>query len=466
MASTIRISKSKALNFKKLSFLYLIFIVFFFFSTAGDFIKQFSGLANTQKALNDKLKTQFFEYSPQLPDEILIKDKGMLALSLIDSFQEDYNRYTQKHAIKGEKLKEQQFSKRHLLSQDAAARLHGVLRDYILAFPENKQGNLAADLGFKPEDLGRELSAKNRFLIETPNGAIPSVLHHFETVILMQSLKYFKQEIKDGGMMRVSASKDSTFLQGFKNVYYIGEKISFDFFSRDSIAPEVQINELSLSPDYRARHYHMSWTPVKEGVYFLEAHIGEEFIRHRLNVIKPSLRFLENEQEIAAFLSEPMLLTLDMNGLENIKNLKFTSNGAKIERKGNQLEITPLYEGRFTIEMKSGETVLDAKSVFALNGRPPEVILKDVSGQKSELSKAHCLESLSPYWQVINFNVSIVYPNGSVKELKSHTRFLRNEVRSMESAAPAGSTIVFSQIRLLNSNGKSTAFGAPIFIGK
>jgi hypothetical protein len=38
--------------------------------------------------------------------------------------------------------------------------------------------------------------------------------------------------------------------------------------------------------------------------------------------------------------------------------------------------------------------------------------------------------------------------------------------QSFKAAAPAGSTLIFDEIRLLNSNGTSTTMGAPIFIGK
>jgi hypothetical protein len=60
----------------------------------------------------------------------------------------------------------------------------------------------------------------------------------------------------------------------------------------------------------------------------------------------------------------------------------------------------------------------------------------------------------------------LISPDGSRKNFKSNSRYLRTELRSLENQMQAGSTIIFDQIRLLNINGISTAIGAPIFIAK
>ncbi len=466
MARTIRISKSKALNFKKLSFLYLIFIVFFFFSTSGDYIRHFVTLAHTQSELNTRLKEQLNNYQTSIKDEQALKLKSVQALEVLDGLLKQYETFVGDKKLSAERLKEQKFSKEFLLANEPAQKLHVALSEFVSSFPASYQGALAADLGLKLEDILLKEPIKNQFLKELPNGAIGSILNHMQTVVLLQSLKYFKQEIEEGGMVKVTSTKDSSFLQGFKDVYYVGEYVSFDFFSRDSTAPTISINQVSMTPQFRGRHYKINWTPTKEGTYQLEANIGEEYIRRSFKVIKPSMRFLENEQEIAAFIAEPLTLTIDISGLEKIKNLRFKSNGAEIVTQKDQIILTPKNEGRFTIEMYAGENLLDSRSMFARKGKAPEVILKDVAGAKTSLNNAHCLESMSPLWQVVNFNITVVQPNGSSKKLKSKTRFLRNELRSIEKTSPIGSTIIFDEIRLLNVNGISTTYGAPIFIGK
>jgi hypothetical protein len=259
---------------------------------------------------------------------------------------------------------------------------------------------------------------------------------------------------------------DSSFLQGFKDVYYVGEEIGFNFFSKDSICPNVKINLVRMTPKKDGRHFKVKWTPKLEGSYELVANIGEEFIRRSFKVVKPSMRFLENDQEIAAFIGEPLSVTVDIAELRNIKNLSFSSTGAEIEQKNDQLILRPLYEGRFTVEMRTGNIILDSKSMFARKGFAPEIVLKDMAGEKTTMSKAHCLESQSPYWQVVNFNMTLVEPTGKITKTKSNTRYLRNELRALEKNAVKGSTLIFDEIRLLSSNGITTSEGSPIFIVK
>jgi hypothetical protein len=221
-----------------------------------------------------------------------------------------------------------------------------------------------------------------------------------------------------------------------------------------------------MTPNYRGRHFQINWTPTVAGEFELEANVDNEYIRQKIKVIKPALRFLETEQEIAAYLSEPFTVTLDKTGFEYIKNLNFYSENAKIETAGNQLIITPLNEGRFTIEMRSGNLLLDQRSLFALKPKAPIVSIRDIAGARSKFAQAHCLESESKYWQVIHFNLTLIEPDGSKKYFKSNSRYLRTELRSLENQMKPGSTLLFNQIQLVNINGTSTAFGSPIFIAK
>jgi len=467
MSNTIRISKSKALNFKKLTFLYLIFIVFFFFSTSGDFIRHFNPLSNAQTELNKRYLEKLNRFETNLQDELNMKKRALATYEIIHGLNLNYAAFVKETDLKGEKLKEKKFGKKYLFPDKECQNLHVSLSEFVLGFPAVFRGGLSSDLGLDMNTLTMQNPIRNQFFFETPDGAIGSILCHMETVVLSQTLAYLGQQLDEGkSYFKVIASSDTSFLQGFKDIYYVGEYITFDFFSRDSIAPTVKINQVSMTPNYKGLHYKINWTPTKVGQYELEANIGNDYIRRSFRVIKPSLRFLENEQEIAAYLGEPLSLTVDLNGLENIRDLSFTSIGAQIKNKNGELIITPEVEGRFTVEMRSNGDILDSKSMFARKGQAPEIVLKDVAGQKTEFAKAHCLESLSANWQVVNFSMTLIKPDGTASKTKSRTRFLRNELRSIEAAAPAGSTLIFDEIRLLNSNGTSTTMGAPIFIGK
>jgi hypothetical protein len=465
MSRYIKVKKSKNLRSKLISLMYLISFVLYFLSTSGDFVSQFVPLSVTQENLNKKLREQFDNYNATIIDEVNLKTKAINALIVLDDIKLELQEFSDKVILKREFLKDRRFAKKYLRNNENAEKMHKSFKAFINCFPEETRASLILDLGMKLEMLSQETS-NNEFFFETPNGAVKSVLNHCETIILSESLKYFKQDVRDDGMIKVVSSKDSSLLQGFKGTYYVGEDIKFDFFSRDSVAPTISINQVSMTPNYKGSHYIINWTPTKDGSYNLVAFIGDNFIRHTLTVINPKLRFLEKEQEIAAFLSEPFYLTVDMEDFSEIKDLTFTSKGAKIETKKEQLIVTPLYEGRFTIEMRSGNIVLDSRSIFAAIGNPPLVSLKDIAGKKTEMLDAHCLESTNAYWQVVNFTATIVYPTGESKVFKSNTRYIRNELKSIEQSAPSGSTIIFNDIRLLNANGISTTTGLPIFIVK
>ncbi len=466
MARTITISKSKALNFKRLAFLYLIFFIFFFQSSPGEFVVHFQPLSNTQRTLNAQLRERLDAVEPIEKQDFILKTKSIETLNFLDSLELHFLKFSEGKTDKNSWLKEQKYTKQYITRDKIGNAINEKLAIFISTFPESYKPKLNIDLGITTEERIGAVKFPNRFLKEAPNGTIGAIIAHLKLVVLTQTLQYFKKEMLNAKLVNVSTASDSALLQGYKSNYYVGEEVVFDFFSRDSIEPIISINNERIKPIVNGRHFLVYWNPNLPGDYELKAAVDEEGITHLLSVVKPALRFLETEQEIAAYLSEPLYLTLDLNGLEKIKDLRFVSKGAKIQRNENVLTITPEFEGRFEIDMLSGEILLDKKSVYALKGNPPRVAPKDIAGRETQLKTAHCLESTNPNWQVLNFNMTLCYPNGRKVELASNTRFLRNELRTLERTAPAGSTLLFHHIRLINKNGVSTIMGTPIFINK
>lgn len=462
MPSTIKIPKSKALNFRKISFLYLIFFTMYFLSSTGEFIEQFVPMERTQIALNSVLEKQFQNIVPSFPKDQNLKQKAEKALKSLHELEIHIEQNLGK--VKGEKLKSQQFLKRELnKNTDLYNQIAANLTDFIRCFTPDKQSAICKETGLDYEKFLRNETNIPQFFSELPNGAVGAVVQQLINSVLTNSLNFFKVETEFGKMVRIESASDSSFLQGYKENYFVGEQIEFDFFSKDSIAPEISINRVNFQPKAKGRHFIVSWLPTKAGTYLLSARLGSEFLNFPLKVTKPTLRFLEEDQELAAYLSEPLELTLDLQGMENIKGLRFESKGAKVVQRGEKLIVTPHFEGRFLLEMYADNLLLDTRSLDAIKGSNPKVGLRDIAGQNAPLGNAHCLESLSPYWQVLDFNLTICMPNGEKKNLKSQTRFLRSEVRKAELSAPKGSTLLFHNIRLLNVNGKSTIQGSPVF---
>ena len=132
----------------------------------------------------------------------------------------------------------------------------------------------------------------------------------------------------------------------------------------------------------------------------------------------------------------------------------------------NALYITPSESGVFEIQMKIDNEVVDKVILYARDPGAIEVGLMDISGQLASLDKANRLESTNTFWQVVNFQMTVVDPLGNKQTMKSATRYLRNELRDLEAKAPAGSTVIFDNIKLVGQQSGSAKIGQPIILVK
>lgn len=467
MSATVKIRKSRLLNLKLVSFLYLIFIVSFFFSTSGNYIKFFERFSNTQNELNIRLKEKIKAVEVKDKNKLKILTAAYQTIEQLNSLNTLLQAYFIKKNISGERLKDAKFSSMVLQRKEKLDSLETALLNFVNYFPEPTKEKLLYEFGLKTEGKEGIRKLKNTFFNKAPNGFIATIFKHYETVILYNTLDFLTVEDQSINVTVMNQKNDSTFIKSLKKVYYLYEVATFDFYTRDSSSPNIDINGINYAPiEMDKSHYVLKWKAIKEGNYKLTASVKGQKIQLDFIVKNPDMRFFEDENKLNCNIGETTELSPDVSSFSNIPDLNFYSSEAKIEFRNNILKVTPLNEGLFTLEMRSGSKVLSQRQLFAKKGKLPEVSLKDVAGNFSDIQKAHCIESKSPYWQVINFNMIVVFPDGSIENHKSNTRFLRNELREVEAKAPAGSTIIFDKIRLLNSNGVTTAIGSPLFISK
>ncbi len=466
MASTVRIPKSKALNFKKLSFLYLIFIVFYFSSTSGEYVRQYINLEKTQKRLNEHLASQLTEVDSNDKRSLLIKKEALQAIEQINRLAESHEKFMVNVINSDEELKETKFVSSLEEMGINIDSIDNILRNYVNTLPEEERRITEIDLGLVG-DKGPSLASKqNTFVKGTPTGVFGSIIQHYKTVVLSSALDGIQKSMSKKIKIQTVHKKDSSFLIGFNNTFNFGDLVRFNFLSPQNLKPEVIIDDKKIEVyQDKDKEYYVNWIANKSGELTLIARLKEQVIKKQIKVIATKPSFLENKQEIACFLNEPISIKLEKNSIRN-QQISFSSNSAKIERKNDELIITPLVEGRFVVNLKLGDKIIDQRVLFAGKGEAPEVILKDIIGNKTTLKSAHCLESVGDEWQVVNFNFITIDPNGITKKLKSNTRFLRNELRGLTNNLPVGSTIIFDQIRLLNKDGIKTTYGSPIFIEK
>ncbi|MFY8021304.1 MAG: hypothetical protein ACOVP1_08910 [Bacteroidia bacterium] len=466
MASTVRIPKYKAINFKKLSFLYLIFIVFYFSSTSGDFVRQYINLEQTQKRLNDHLESQLFVVDSSDYKSRNIKNEAFIAIAQLNKLATTHDLYLKNMVQSEEALKESKFVSGLEEMGIHIDSINWVLQNYVNTLPPEERATAEKDLGLIGEKGVGLYAKQNTFIKGVPTGVFGSIIQHYKTVVLSSALDGIQKSKNRKIQISTINKKDSSFLVGFNHTYEFGEQVKFNFLSEQNLKPEVIIDDVNMEViQEKEKEFYVNWIANKVGDIIILARLKDQVIKKTIKVLAAKPSFLENKQEIACFINEPISLKLEKNSIRN-QQITFSSNAASIQRKADEIIITPLVEGRFVVEMKLGDKVIDQRVLFAGKGEAPRVVLKDIIGNQTQLKSAHCLESESSEWQVVNFNFICIDPNGITKKLKSNTRFLRNELRTLTNNLPAGSTIIFDQIKLLNKDGNKTSIGSPIFIEK
>lgn len=456
-SKTVYIPKYKFLNFRKLSFLYLIFIVFFFFSTSGDYLKHYRNLEKTQHQFNENLLKQLNQ--GELSGKNLeLKMLALSAIQKIDSLAANANTYLKKRSSGEDALKSTSF----IQTYPNHRAMNQSLEAFSFFFTGKEAIRIRNLLGV--ENL--EEDEVNSYLKNAPNASISSIGEHLKTVVLQESLRALDQNRAGSIFVKSAYLRDSLLLSGLKNHYEIGNKVELKVYSGDNKQPVLLINSDTLSlSSTKTNWFSGIWIPQKSGEYLFRVVLDEEEIEHWVKVSQPSPYFLESKQELACLVNEPLPVYYNNSGYQQ-NQIQFRSTAAKLEKRKNELVITPITEGRFSVKMYLGNELIDERYFYAKEGRKQDVFLRDIAGASCGVDKAHCLESKSSDWQVVNFQFIVIDPEGNTRKIRSMTRFLRNEIRVAEQTALKGSTILFDQIRLIHADGGKTEYGNPLYFIK
>jgi len=90
MASTIKIRKSKHLAYQKQGFLYLVFILFLFFTQAGEYVIHYMPLAKTQKELNTYLEGRLAALNLSDPDADAYRDDVLERVQALGTIEDEF----------------------------------------------------------------------------------------------------------------------------------------------------------------------------------------------------------------------------------------------------------------------------------------------------------------------------------------------------------------------------------------
>ncbi|NBW33376.1 MAG: hypothetical protein EBR22_05415 [Cytophagia bacterium] len=464
MAEYTAISQKQFWTFRKLSFLYLVFIIFYAFSGDSNYVARIPSSGQTLNELNQRLLLQINDYQPRGAEDRHYKNLVLEVAVAFDSTRSHFNAMHAKTGFDLAWLKSITYFKN--LKKKQWNGLEVRINEWLQLYNAEARQDLASSLHLKKNKKNGtyvlNLGAGNDF----PNGAFPLLLGEMESRFLLESMRYLKQELRTGTLVNQISVRNLQLLQVLKNSYYLGESIPFRFYSRDSLRPTVVINGQDLQGLGQGIFFDYDFLPRASGEYTLEARCGDETITHTFSVVKPRLRFLESKQEIAAYVGIPLDITLDLSEYSRPDAFRVVSPDAQIDQKGNNLRITAREEGRLTLKLLYQDQVADVRTLVAL--RPPSlrVQLRDISGDTVNITNAHCLEAESPAWQVIQFQITAYKPGEAPVTMKSNTRFFRNEMHRLYQAAPNGTTFVFRNIKLINMNGKTEGLGNPFFFVK
>ncbi len=467
MGSTIQITHSKNLSFKKLSFLYLVFILFLFFSSPGQYVVHYTHLSETQSELNSRLLTKLKSFNSQIPQEMDLKNTTLECLNGLSALELEYSNYAEKNLVTGDKLRENNFSEKIVRKGDLAAKLEGILNQYLTSFSKVSKRDLSSDLVNLRDFTSNNIKTIDFFFKETPNGVVNSMFEHFKTVFLYNSLIDLTHQNIDLPKFELISLNDAKFIEKFRRALVLGESLELAVKpEKAGLIPTVKING-SLVDIKSAGNgvFTVSYRPAKPGSYALEVLVGDKRLLSGFNVLKPEFRYVMDRSNLNAKVGSTCELSLDSQFLPK-SGVSFYSPKASVKRVKNALKIVPSEEGVFEIFMKVNDNVVDKVTLFAHAPGALSVGLMDIGGNLSSLDKANRLESTNTFWQVVNFQMTVVDPSGNKKSLKSATRYLRNELRDLEAKAPAGSTIIFDNIKLVGQTSGSTQVGQPLIMVK
>jgi hypothetical protein len=421
--------------------------------------------SQTLNEINRNLVVQISQFQPQTKKEKDLHLQVFRVIGSLDSLDSKFYQIYSNTGFNANWLKSINYFKKN--RQAEWTDLEISLGKWLNLYPTTARPEVCKFL-----NLTADLNDSTRYRIilgdgnDYPNGAFPLLLGELKSRFLIESMRHLKQNLNAGLMVNQITSDNKQLLQALKKNYFVGEKIKFQVYSGNRRTPKVTVNNEPLSGTQNGFYFDFEFVPNQPGDYQLLGSNNIENISYQFSAIKPKLRFLENEENIAAFVGIPLELHLDLSEFSNPDDFKIQSDHAEIVNFGNKVKVTPREEGKVELKLVYNGIVSDQRYIVAI--RPPMVAVKlrDISGDYVTISDAHCLEADNAAWQVLNFEMTAYQPNRNSITVNSYTRFFRNEMHKLYSKSPSGTTFVFKNINLINMDGKTESQGTPFFFVK
>ena len=166
MANTTKIKKSKYLSYQKQGFLYLVFILFLFFSQAGEYVMHYTSLAKTQKALNTYLESRLSSLILEDASDDQYRNDVLNRLTSLEQISDRFDVYESQSIAGLDQYRENRFAERQVR--------RGELGTVFNATWNQQQSQ--SNGRWTPTELidynGSSSNATDFFFKETPNAVI------------------------------------------------------------------------------------------------------------------------------------------------------------------------------------------------------------------------------------------------------------------------------------------------------
>jgi hypothetical protein len=387
-------------------------------------------------------------------------------MGVLDDLKSKYAQFAEDNLIYGDKIRENQFAEKEIRKGSLSLVFKDNNKKYLTTFEEVVGRSIKSQVSSLKSYTLQEFDDVTFFFKETPNGVINSLFEHMKTVYLYNTItELFREKIILPKYEQILL-EEAKFIQRFKRLLILGDQFEMTIQSETGQVPYAAVNgqEVSLSTSDSV-YYNLTYQPTRAGKYSIEVNLDDERLFTGFEVKRPEFRFVMEKSSFDAFVGQKMLISLDTQYFPS-RNVKFVSSRAEVERVEDKLYVTPYETGRFQLSMMQGDEILDELILYAHEPDNIQVGLLDIGGEKSSLKNANRLESLNTFWQVVSFRMTLIDTLGAKKSLRSATRFLRNDLREMESKAANGSVLIFDDIKLISKNRGIVKTGMPIVLKK
>jgi len=456
MASTIKIRKSKNLSYKKQGFLYLVFILFLFFTQAGVYVVHYMPLARTQKVLNIYLERRLAGLSLSDSVAVAYRDEVLERVNSLKTIENEFETYRELNIAGQDQFRESRFAELKLRK----GRLGDLYSDLWSEQQEQIHGKWTPD--FLEDYENRSFQPTQFFFEETPNAVLPSLVEHTKMAFLVEALTNFNKEALIFRKYNVERLEKAGFSSFYKKQLSLGEnfEIKLKFVRPEDSIVSIRINDSPQPFLYGEDVLALAYRPPVWGDYFVEINTVSGRYYTSFEVLRPRVKFLPQKNIVSLTQGITSEISIDEHALP--PDVVFESESAYTSYDKGILSITPLVSGSFVLRVMVDGEQMD--EIF-LNSQPPaklKVELANALGVPSGIFNAHRLQSVNTNFQVLSYEATFYTRNGNTHtSISSNSRLIRPELQ--EWAGTSG-TIHFKNIVLLGIDGLTRFDGAPLIL--